>query len=106
MTLRSGAKCRCRWLVIAAVFCLTVNVATRYCFVTVSDTRVVRKEMGHSPNGERQRLLGDGLHWVAPAASFGVLHPRPARRIASRNTPAIADLFPEDCLYNRPPPAC
>jgi hypothetical protein len=106
MKLRSRPNCRCRWLVLAAVFCLTVNVATRYCFIPRSDAQSIRKVASRPARGERQRLLSDGLHWVAPAVSFQWLEPRRAVHVALPAVPAVGHVCFEDCLYNRPPPAC
>jgi hypothetical protein len=106
MKVRSRPNYRCRWLIFAAVFCLTVNVATRYCFITRSDAQGIQKVTSRPARGERQRLLSDALHWVAPAVSFQLLEPRPAVRIAFPVVPAVTDRYLEDCLYNRPPPSC
>jgi hypothetical protein len=100
------SKCGCRWFIFAAVFCLTINVATRYCFITRSDAQAIQKVTSRSGRGERQRLLSDALHWVAPAVSFQLLEPRRAVHVALPAVPAVKDHYFEDCLYNRPPPVC
>jgi hypothetical protein len=100
----ANSSCHARVLIATAVFSLTMNVATRYCFMAGAETHMIKRVMSHSPNGERQRLLSDGSHWVAPAANFRLFEPRPARRIGTRNVSPITDLYSETCLYNRPPP--
>ena len=90
-------------LVFLAISCLTVSLATRFA-VTGSETAAVRVVQDHSPDAQRQHLLGDGLKWTAPAVSFTLLEP------PRSFVPAVSAVFPvtnlsfESWLYNRPPP--
>jgi hypothetical protein len=90
-------------LVFLAICCLTASLATRFA-VTGSETAAVRFVQAHSPNAERQHLLGDGLKWTGPAVSFTVYEP--PRSVV----PAVSAVFPstnlsfESWLCNRPPP--
>jgi hypothetical protein len=90
-------------LVFLAICCLTISLATRFA-VTGSETAAVRVVQAHSPDAQRQHLLGDGLKWTAPAVSFALFEP------PRSFVPAVSAVFPatnlsfESWLYNRPPP--
>jgi hypothetical protein len=90
-------------LVCLAVCGLTVSLATRFA-AAGSETAAVRAVQARSPDAQRQHLLGDGLKWTAPAASFALFEP--PRSLV----PAVSAVFPstnlsfESWLYNRPPP--
>src|ERR1700745_3448610 len=79
-------------LVVLAICALTVNVVTRYS-VFGSDApgeRTVSAAESHSQDLQRQRLLGNGLHWVAPAPRSTFFHPpRTAVHAVSAVFPAI-----------------
>jgi hypothetical protein len=90
-------------LVFLAIGCLTVSLATRFAAAN-SETASVRSIQAHSPDAQRQNLLGDGLKWSGPAISFTLFEP--PRSLV----PAVSAVFPstnlsfESWLYNRPPP--
>ena len=90
-------------LVFLAICCLTVSLATRFA-AAGSETVAVRAVQAHSPDAQRQNLLGDGLKWTGPALSFTLFQP------PRSFVPAVLAVFPstnlsfESWLYNRPPP--
>lgn len=90
-------------LVLLAICCLTISLATRFAAGS-SETASVRAVQAHSPDAQRQNLLGDGLKWSNPAVSFTLFEP------PRSFVPEVSAVFPstnlsfESWLYNRPPP--
>ena len=90
-------------LVFVATCCLTVSLATRFTAAS-SESVTVRAVQSHSPDAQRQNLLGDGLTWTGPAVSFTLFEP------PRSFVPAVLAVFPstnpsfDSWLYNRPPP--
>jgi hypothetical protein len=90
-------------LVLLAICCLTISLATRFAAAS-SETASVRAVQAHSPDAQRQNLLGDGLKWSGPAISFTLFEP------PRSFVPEVSAVFPstnlsfESWLYNRPPP--
>jgi hypothetical protein len=108
---RVGKHPRDSWrgvLVVLAICALTVNVVTRYC-VLGSDApgaSTVSAAKSHSQELQKQRLLDNGLHWVAPAPKSTFFQaPRAAVQAVSAVFLAI-HLDSESWLCNRPPPSC
>ena len=93
-------------LILLAVLSLTVSVATRYCYVTGSEIQALRAVKSNALDGKRQHLLNDGLHWAAPAATFVFFEPAEVSAALPRDIPPLVRLYSENCLYDRPPPAC
>jgi hypothetical protein len=90
-------------LVCLATCSLTVSLATRF-FVASSESPNTRSVQNHSPDAQRQQLLGDGLKWSAPPSSFTFFQPpRPSVYAVSAVFPST-NLCSESWLYNRPPP--
>jgi len=92
-------------LILLAVFCISLSLATRYVIVgsASSETKCVKCQ---SLDAKRQHLLGDGMQWTAPAATFiFFVSPKPSARIIDIALP-VHDLYAEHWLYNRPPPSC
>jgi len=95
-------------LVILAVCALTVNVVTRYstCGSRAPSSRTISVLKSNVGSSQTQRLLSNGLPWIAPAPAVTFLEPPKARTSAiSALVPAI-HLDSESWLYNRPPPVC
>jgi len=92
-------------LILGAVLSLTINVATRYCNVIGAGTQALKAAKAHSPDAKRQHLLNDSLHWSAPAAAFVLFEPTRVSSAVLPAIPLVTRLYPEDCLYNRPPPS-
>jgi hypothetical protein len=94
-------------LVLVAICAVTISVATRYSGLGGSDLPSVKSVTvlkSQSPQFQRQRLLGNGLHWIAPVASSALFQPpRVAVQAVSAEFTAI-HLDSETWLYNRPPP--
>jgi hypothetical protein len=90
-------------VVVLAICSLAVSLATRFA-VAGSESAAVRVVQAQSPDAQRQHLLGDGLKWTAPAASFTLFEP------PRSFVPPVSAIFPstnlsfESWLYNRPPP--
>ena len=90
-------------LVLLAICCLTVSLATRFAAAS-SGTASVRAVQAHSLDAQRQNLLSDGLKWSGPAISFTLFEP------PRSFVPPASAVFPstnlsfESWLYNRPPP--
>jgi hypothetical protein len=92
-------------LVVLAVCCISLSVATRYVVIG-SDSPATKAVKCQSLDAKRQHLLGDGLQWTAPAATvMFFVAPKPSARIINIAVP-LHELYSEDWLYNRPPPAC
>ena len=95
-------------LIVLTVGFLAVNVVTRYSTpgYEVSSVRTASIVKAASPQPLRQRLLSNGLNWMAPApASTFFQPPRISVSAVSAEFPAI-NLESESWLYNRPPPSC
>ena len=92
-------------LVCLSVSFLTVSLATRFA-VAGSETSAVRAVQAHSPDAQRQHLLGDGLKWTAPAVTFTLFVPPRAFVYAVSAVFPCTNLCSESWLYNRPPPNC
>jgi hypothetical protein len=101
---RLNSSCRIA-LVCLSVSFLTVGLATRFA-VAGSETSVVRAVQAHSPDTQKQHLLGDGLKWTAPAVSFTFFEPPRAFVYAVSAVFPCTNLCSESWLYNRPPPNC
>jgi hypothetical protein len=98
--------CVWRSLLILAMLCsLTANLATRYEGRTRADVRAASALIDHGPSAKRQRLDGDAFTWVNPVVDVGVLEaPVPSPRVSSASPP-LPKPFPDEDLYNRPPPS-
>lgn len=92
-------------LVCLAVCCLTVSLATRFA-VTGLETTDVRVVQAHSPDAQRQNLLGNGLKWFAPFFSLTAFQPPRSFVYAVSAVFPSTNLSSESWLYNRPPPNC
>ena len=108
----TGVRYKCRncgcggAVILLAVLSLTVSVATRYCALVRYDAHAPQFATSHSPDGKRQHLLNDGLHWSAPAAAHVFFEPT---RLFSGGLPAIPSITRpclDNCLCTRPPPSC
>ena len=95
-------------LVVLAICALTVNVVTRYGVFgsEAPGVRTVSAAKSHSQELQRQRLLGNGLHWVAPAPRSTFFQPPRAAVHAVSAVFLAINLDSESWLYNRPPPSC
>jgi hypothetical protein len=91
-------------LILGAVLSLTINVATRYCQVTSTDTQVEAVK-SRSLDAQRQHLLNDGFHWSIPASAFVLFKPTPFVAAVLPDTFPLNCLHSEVCSYNRPPPS-
>ena len=95
-------------LVVFAICFLTINVVTRYSVLGSEAPRVraVSAVKAQSQECRRQRLLGNGFHWISPTPSATFFQPpRASVHAVSAIFPAI-NLESESWLYNRPPPSC
>ncbi len=90
-------------LVCVAICSLTVSLATRFT-IPVSQTPGITSVQTYSPNAHRQRLLGDGLKWTAPASSFTLFEPPRALVYAVPAVFPSTSFHSETWLYDRPPP--
>lgn len=94
------------WCVLAiglAILALTLSVATRTSTPSLSRGIGVQAQ---SSQVMRQHLDSDAAQWIPPVAPVVVadlvsFYPR-----VSPAGPPIPNLFFEENLYNRPPPAC
>jgi hypothetical protein len=86
-----------------AICSLTVSLATRFA-VADAGTSAVRVVQTHSPETQKQNLLGDSLKWTAPAVSFTLFDPPRAFVYAVSAVFPSTNLCSESWLYNRPPP--
>jgi hypothetical protein len=107
-----GTRTSCSWrgvLVVLAICALALNVATRYSGLgpEASGVRTVTAERAQSQESQRQRLLGNGLHWISPlrSSTFFQAPPQASAHAVSAVFLAI-NLDSESWLYNRPPPSC
>lgn len=100
------SKSWCAVIVLVAVCTLTISVTTRYSSPWVFSSHTVKTIRTHaSPDTKRQRLAKNAADWMPPVLCFGALQ---APSFYSRIVPArppVANLFFEESLYNRPPPA-
>jgi hypothetical protein len=109
--LRVGKHPSASWrgvLVVLGICVLTVNVVTRYSILG-SEARGVKTVISgksHSGESQRQRLLGNGLHWAAPAPKSTLVQPPRAAVHAVSAVFLAINLDSESWLYNRPPPSC
>lgn len=93
-------------LVLFAVSSLAISVASRFTTTANVDFGKQTSVSADSANAKTQHLLGDGLQWSAPVASFIMLVvPRGKTLIRHPVLPPIY-LHSENWLYNRPPPFC
>jgi len=92
-------------LILGAVLSLAVSVATRYGTV-VQQEAAAKIVTSQSLDAKRQHLLNDGLHWLAPAATFVLFEPSGVAVAALPAVPPVTQLYSEDLLYSRPPPSC
>jgi hypothetical protein len=90
-------------LVCLAACSLTISLATRFS-VASSESPNTRSVQDHSPDAQRQHLLGDGLKWSAPPSSFTVFQPPRSFVYAVSAVFPSTNLCSESWLYNRPPP--
>jgi hypothetical protein len=95
-----------RTLILSAVLCLGINVATRYSTIAPLETGATKDATSKSLDGKRQHLLNDGLQWCAPAANFVLFEPAAISAAALPAVPPATRSFSEDLLYSRPPPFC
>jgi hypothetical protein len=91
---------------LAAVYALTVSVATRYCSPWDVSAPTVKTVQGQAtPEANRQRLAKDAANWVPPLICFDVSRsPSSYLRIAPAE-PATQRVLFEESLFNRPPPS-
>lgn len=92
-------------LVLCAVLCLAVNVATRYSTITPQEAGATKSARSASLDAGRQHLLNDGLHWSAPAAKFILFEPAKSFAATLPAVPSATRSYSEDLLYSRPPPS-
>jgi len=93
-----------RALVLGDVLSLTISVATRYSTVVRRET-ATKILTSQSLDAKRQHLLKDGLHWVAPAATFVLFEPTQVRVAGIPAATPAPQLYATDFLYSRPPPS-
>jgi|SRR5579864_1277453 len=95
----------CAVVILAAVFSLTVSVATRYSSAwRASSSRVNIAQKHTSPSPSRQRLTKTAADWMPPVVAAAVLEaPAAYPRIAPAGPP-IPNLRFDESLWNRPPP--
>ena len=100
-------RASCAFVVVLAVFALTVSVATRYCAPQGSSPYAVKTLHKHSsPEQIRQRLTKNAVNWMPLVVEAGILQaPTSYPRIAPAGPP-MPNVLLETSLYNRPPPAC
>jgi len=101
----------CSWrslLILLAISFLVVHVVTRYGAAghEVSSARVVNAIKCQVPQSQRQRLLGNGLHWISPVSDPTVFEPPRIAILAVSAVVRPINLDSESWLYNRPPPSC
>jgi hypothetical protein len=109
--LRAGEHSSYSWrgvLVVLAICAVTISVATRYSGLgsEVSNVKTVSVLKSQSQQFQRQRLLDNGLHWMAPASSSAFFQPPRASVHAVLAEFSAIHLVSESWLYNRPPPSC
>lgn len=97
---------RCVAIVLLAVFSLTLNVATRYCFAGETLDHGIRTVQKHaSPVPTRQRLAKNAAAWMPPLVCLDPLQSPTSYHRSAPAEPPVQNLLPEENLYNRPPPA-
>jgi hypothetical protein len=100
---------RCRIVVVVlAICCLTVSVATRYTVLSPevqSEVRNVTTVKPLSLDARRQHLLSNALQWTAPASNFTLFHPPRSSVLTVSAVVPSTNLSSESWLYNRPPPS-
>ena len=98
-----------RWrcaLILVAVLALAFSLATRYTSDPAASHGHGISVSADSAKARTQHLLGDGLQWIAPVAAILMLVvPRRTARLVRVALP-VNNLYSEDWLYYRPPPAC
>jgi hypothetical protein len=99
-----GSRCRIA-VVLLAILCLTVSLATRFT-VLGPDVQKVTTVKSQSPDAKRQHLLSNALQWTAPASSFTLFQPPRSSVFAVSVVIPSTNLSSESWLYNRPPPSC
>jgi hypothetical protein len=101
---------RCRIVVVVlAICCLTVSVATRYTVLGTevqSEVRNVTTVKPLSLDARRQHLLSNALQWTAPASYFTLFQPPRSSVLTVSAVVPSTNLSSESWLYNRPPPSC
>jgi len=105
VALRS-AGCWRRTLIMVAVVSLSISVATRYCAVVQFSSRAATVAKACPPEGKRQHLLNDGLHWSAPVETFVLFEPAGVSGAVLLTEPLLTRPYSQDSLYSRPPPVC
>jgi len=96
----------CVLVVVLAVCCLTLNVATRYCSADASSTFAVRTLHKHAiTTPARQRLTKDAATWIPPVVCSAVWCTPAFYPSIAPEEPSISRLSFEKSLYNRPPPS-
>jgi hypothetical protein len=100
-------RASCAFVVLLAVFALTVSVATRYCARQGSSPYAVKTLHKHSsPEQARQRLTKNAVNWMPQVVQARILQaPSSYPRIAPAGPP-MPNVLLETSLYNRPPPSC
>lgn len=93
-------------LVILSICALTISVATRYTGLGTEVPKTVSVAKSQSQESQRQQLLGNGLHWMAPAPSSTFFHPPQTSVLAVSAVFTAIHLDSESWLYKRPPPSC
>jgi len=92
-------------VILLAVSCLTVSLATRYTLQGPEDQQGTAVK-SQTLDAKRQHLLGDGLQFTAPASSFAPFQPPRSSVFAASAVVPPTNLSSESWLYNRPPPSC
>lgn len=96
----------CAFVVLLAVFALTVSVATRYC-APQSSAGTVRTVHKHAaPEQIRQRLTKNTVNWMPQVVQTGILQAATFYPRIAPAGPPVPGLLLEKSLYNRPPPFC
>jgi hypothetical protein len=91
-------------LVVVSICALTISLATRYSGLGSEVPKTVSVVKSQSQQSQRQRLLGNGLHWIAPAPSSTFFRPPRASVHAVSAVFTAIHLDSESWLYKRPPP--
>jgi hypothetical protein len=98
-----ASRCRIA-VVLLSIFSLTAIVATRFSVLDPALPRVATVKS--QPSGTfRQHLLGDGLQWLAPAATFTLFQPPRSSILTIAVVIPSSTIHSKGWRYNRPPPA-
>jgi len=92
-------------LIVIAICCLTVSVATRFWTSSSSPYQTVKSINHQSLDPKRQHLNKDAARWVSPSASFTVIAPVTIEISLAPAVPLLPKHVFSESLYNRPPPS-